>query len=90
MLLRSLAALACLWMVACSGRHSESAGPDAIELPDGAIAVGEGLYMVPLAKPVGGCPAFRAFSPNRMVVQAIFFRAPDGRFVMSRQEAGCT
>ena len=83
MTLRSLAALGCLLSVACGGGHSD-------KLPPGAIAVGEDLYMVPLAKPVGGCPAFRAFSPDKMVVQAIYFRTIEGRFVMSRQEAGCT
>lgn len=90
MILRLWAVLGCLWVAACGGGQSESMEPGAVELPDGAIAVGEDLYMVPLAKPVSGCPAFRAFSPNRMVVQAIYFRAADGRFVMSRQEADCS
>ena len=87
--LRSLAALGCLWVAACGGGFSESS-PGAVDLPDGAIAVGEDLYMVPLAEPVSNCPAFRAFSPNRMVVQAIYFRTADGRFVMDRQEADCS
>jgi len=87
--LRWLAVLGCFWVAACSGGHSESSGQGAGKLPYGAIAVGEELYMVPLAEPVGGCPAFRAFSPTRMVVQAIYFRTADGRFVTSQQEADC-
>lgn len=88
--MRSLAALCCIWTAACGDGQSGPAGPIAVEPPDGAIALGADLYMVPLAEPVDGCPAFRAFSPNRMVVQAIYFRTADGRFVMDRQEVDCT
>ena len=87
--LRSLAVLGSLWVGACNGGHTESSEQAPVELPEGAIAVGDDLYMVPLAAPVAGCPAFRAFSPTKMVVQAIYFRTADGRFVTDRQEADC-
>ena len=59
-------------------------------LPEGAIALGESLYMVPAGVDDTGCPWFRAFSPTKMVAQAMFYRAAEGGFVMDKSEAVCT
>ena len=79
-----------LWLAAC-GPNSGTGTParDSPEVPAGAIEIGEDHYMVPLDQPVDGCPAYRAFSRTRMVAQAIYFRAADGRFVLDRQRADC-
>ena len=78
------------WLAACSPtRGPGTPDPDPAAVPEGAIEIGEDHYMVPLAEPVGGCPAYRAFSRTRMVVQAISFRTTDGRFVLDRREADC-
>jgi hypothetical protein len=58
-------------------------------VPPGAIAVGDDLYQVPIGDDEDGCPMFRLFSPTRMVVQAIFWRTPEGEFTMDRSEAAC-
>ena len=63
--------------------------PDAAELPAGAIAIGDDLYMVPAGVDGTECPWFRAFSPTKMVVQAMFYRAADGDFVIDRAAAAC-
>jgi hypothetical protein len=79
-----------LWLAAC-GPPPEPGTParDGPEVPAGAIEIGEDHYMVPLDRPVEGCPAYRAFSRTRRVVQAIYFRAADGRFVLDRAQADC-
>ena len=46
--------------------------------------------MVPAGVDDTGCPWFRAFSPTKMVVQAMFYRAAEGGFVMDKSEAVCT
>ncbi len=67
----------------------ESGGSGRDPLPEGAIEVEEGLYMIPLAAPVEGCQAYRAHAPGQMVVQVIYYRAVDGRFVTDRRDAHC-
>ena len=62
---------------------------DAAELPVGAIAIGDDVYMVPAGADDAGCPWFRAFSPTKMVVQAMFYRAAEGGFTMDRTGAAC-
>ena len=62
---------------------------DAAELPAGAIAIGDDVYMVPAGADDAGCPWFGAFSPTKMVVQAMFYRAAEGGFTMDRTEAEC-
>lgn len=59
------------------------------EPPAGAIAVGGGVFMVPLGRDEGGCMSYRAWSAELSVVQAIFWRRPDGRFVLERPEGEC-
>lgn len=81
------ALLACV-LGGCAASPATVSGADG--LPEGAIAVGEDLYMVPAGADETGCPWFRAFSPTKMVVQAMFYRAAEGGFVMDRTEAACT
>ena len=72
-----------------AGEGADRTGPPTGELPDNAIAVRDQFYMVPLAETVGGCAAYRAYSPSERVPQAIYYRTPDGRFVTNRDEADC-
>lgn len=86
---RVLAGLAAGWWLggcAAAPVNGDSGTP---LLPEGAIEAGEGLYMIPLAAPVEGCPAYRAYAPGQMVAQVIYYRAEDGRFVTDRREADC-
>lgn len=88
LVVRYLAATALLFLAACtSGANDESSRQSAV--PAGAIVIGEDLYMVPLAEPVDGCPAYRAFSPTLRVAQVIYFRTIDKRFVADRSKADC-
>ena len=81
-------ALAAYVLAGCNAPPVAESGADA--LPEGAIALGESLYMVPAGVDDTGCPWFRAFSPTKMVVQAMFYRAAEGGFVMDKSEAVCT
>ncbi len=90
MLIRTVLLAAGLWLAACDpDPGAGTPARDSPEVPAGAIEIGEDHYMVPLDQPVDGCPAYRAFSRNRMVAQAIYFRTADGRFVLDRQQADC-
>jgi hypothetical protein len=60
------------------------------QLPNGAIAVGDDAYMVPIGKDAQGCAMYRVFSPTKAVAQAIYYRADDDRFVMNKYEAACS
>ena len=73
------------------GASADGAGPTGSpsEVPENAIRVRDQYYMVPLAEPVLGCQAYRAFSPTLRVSQAIYYRAADGRFVIDRNDAVC-
>jgi hypothetical protein len=86
-------------LVACGGESmssdtGEKAGAtpatSAAEVPEGAIAVGDDVYMVPIAKDDTGCMMYRAFSPTKAVMQAIHYRTEDDRFVMNKDEAACS
>ena len=79
-----IALVACV-LGGCNASPVAGSGTDG--LPKGAIVVGEDLYMVPAGLDETGCPWFRAFSPTKMVVQAMFYRAAEGGFVMDRTEA---
>ena len=81
-------ALAACVLASCTASPVVESGADG--LPEGAIPVGEDLYMVPAGVDDTGCPWFRAFSPTKMVVQAMFYRAAEGGFVMDKAEAVCT
>ena len=59
-------------------------------LPDGAIAIGDDVYMVPIGEDAQGCAMYRVFSPTKAVVQAIHYRTADDRFVMNKGEAACS
>ncbi|NNG04377.1 MAG: hypothetical protein HKM95_09790 [Inquilinus sp.] len=89
--------VAALALVACDPREPDTGAeagasdpPGAvIEVPRNAIRLHDQFYMVPLDERVGGCQAYRAFSPTGRVPQAIYYRTPDGRFVMDRGLAVC-
>ncbi len=59
------------------------------EIPDGAIKVEDGLYMIPLDEPVEGCRAYRSFAPGGMTASVIYYQAEDGSFTAERTEAQC-
>jgi hypothetical protein len=79
--------------MAASEATDKSATPTAAtdaQMPDGAIAVGDDVYMVPIGKDAQGCAMYRAFSPTKAVAQAIHYRAADDRFVMNKDDAACS
>lgn len=85
-------AVTALWFLlptACADHGGEARETPALVIPADAIKVGDELYMLPLAAKVGDCPAFRPWSPTKMVVQAIHFRGRAGGFVMDRAQAAC-
>jgi hypothetical protein len=59
------------------------------QLPAGAIASGDGVYMVPIAPDDTGCMQYRMHAPGKAVVQVIFYRAADGTFTPDRSRADC-
>ncbi len=59
------------------------------KLPAGAIATGDGVYMVPIAPDDTGCMQYRMHAPGKATVQAIFYRAADGKFTVDRAQADC-
>jgi hypothetical protein len=61
----------------------------AAEIPQGAIAVGQELYQVPIGVDDEGCPMFRLYSPTRLAPQAIYYRDASGGFTMEKQAAAC-
>jgi len=58
-------------------------------LPAGAVAVGPGLYQVPIGTDTEGCQMYRLHAPGRIVTQAIAWRRPDGSFTLDQREAAC-
>ncbi|MFN4281112.1 MAG: hypothetical protein ACK4NA_00585 [Alphaproteobacteria bacterium] len=59
------------------------------KLPAGAIATGDGVYMVPIAPDETGCMQYRMHAPGKAVVQVIYYRAADGKFTPDRSKADC-
>ena len=55
----------------------------------GAIKVADDLYMVPLGPDAEGCDRYRPFARRAAVIQALHYRARDGRFVPDRLQANC-
>lgn len=89
----ALAVAGCGSETAVSEGTDKSATPTAAtdtRVPDGAIAVGDDVYMVPLGKDAQGCAMYRAFSPTKAVAQVLQYRAADGQFVMNKDEAACS
>jgi hypothetical protein len=60
-----------------------------VAIPNGAVRIGEDLYMAPLTAKIDGCPAFRQWSPTKLVTQAIYYRGKGGGFVLDRAQANC-
>ena len=87
--MRSLAIILALGMLGCGPAGSDSDAGVPSGVPDNAIQVDADYYMVPIAESVGGCTAYRPFSPTRRVVAAIHYRTSDGRFVIDPSEADC-
>jgi hypothetical protein len=78
---------------AMNGNTEKSGAPTAARddrIPDGAIAVGDDVYMVPMDKDAEGCTMFRTFSPTKAVTQAIQYRRADGTFTTDKGGAACT
>lgn len=89
-ILRRLCASLPLLLAGSLAAVASSSGAEGDGIPAGAIPVGDDdLYQVPSGEDEAGCPMFRLFSPTQMVVQAIFWRTPDGDFTMDRTEADC-
>lgn len=89
----ALAIASCSGETAMSQATDKSAAPSIAsyaQLPNGAIAVGDDAYMVPIGKDAQGCAMYRVFSPTKAVAQAIYYRADDDRFVMNKYEAACS
>jgi len=87
-------ALAAWVLAGCTPTSGADTPAPAVEagataLPARAIAIGGDVFMVPAGADDIGCPWFRAFSPTKMVVQAMFYRDAAGGFVMDRNEAVC-
>ncbi len=55
--------------------------------PDGAVRVGDDLYLVPLGPADSPCRPWRLHSETRMVIHALYFRRADGGFVTDKREA---
>lgn len=66
-------------------------GPGAGEtqIPEGAIPVGDEIYMVPIGRDKDGCEQFTGWSPSKPVAQVIFYRDRKGGFTADRSEADC-
>lgn len=77
-----------LLLLGCTERPVPTAGAGSAP-PPGAIAVGDDVYMVPLDQPVEDCPAYRLYSPTKMVDQAIYYRDRQGGFTRDRGQAQC-
>ena len=78
---------------AVSQATNKSAAPSVAsyaQLPNGAIAVGDDVYVVPIGKDAQGCAMYTVFSPTKAVGQAILYRADGDRFAMNKDEANCS
>lgn len=58
-------------------------------VPTGAIAIGNGAYMVPIGRDPGGCATYRMYAPGRGVPDVIFYADGKGGFTMNRDAADC-
>ncbi len=57
--------------------------------PTGAIAVGEGVYQIPVGADATGCPQYTLWSATDPVITVIWYRRADGSFTTDRREAHC-
>ncbi len=75
-------------LLGLAGCGDDDEAPDG--LPAGSVKSAEGFWMIPVGAPdANGCQAYRLYSPERMVVQVIYFRKADGSFVSGRAATGC-
>lgn len=72
--------------------QSNGTGPGGgpASVPEGAIPIGEDLYMVPAGRDNDGCEQFTAWSSTKAVAQVIYYRARSGGFTTSRSQADCS
>lgn len=61
----------------------------ASETPNGAIPVGNDIFMVPVGEDPTGCTQYTARSEVHAVLTVIQYRRPDGSFSALREEADC-
>ena len=59
------------------------------DVPENALHVKGDLYMIPIKKDKSGCMMYRAYSTTGSAVAAIFYRAAEGGFVMSKAKSAC-
>jgi hypothetical protein len=59
-------------------------------IPEGAIPVGDDLYMVPAGRDPSGCQQFTAWSATKAVTFVIYYRDRKGGFTANRAEADCS
>ena len=57
--------------------------------PEGAIEIGEDMYMVPVGVSAAGCRQYTAWSSTKAVLTVIQYRRSDGGFTMIEEEADC-
>lgn len=69
------------------GPGSGAQGGDLV--PDGAVPVGDDLYMVPAGVDRDGCAQFTAWSAAKAVLQVIYYRDRNGGFTTDRSKADC-
>jgi len=82
---RVLAIFALSLLAACS--HGGDDAPS--DIPEGAVEVREGYYMVPVTKDEDGCQMYRAYAPGMLTDQAIRYQRADGSFTVNKEEAAC-
>jgi hypothetical protein len=58
-------------------------------IPEGAIPVGDDLYMVPAGRDPGGCQQFTLWSATKAVPFVIYYKDRKGGFTANRAEADC-
>ena len=59
------------------------------DAPKNAIAVGHGIFMIPVGKDESGCPQYTAWSARQSVPAVIQYRQADGQFSPVRERADC-
>lgn len=75
--------------VAWAGGNEPGEGTAGTEIPEGAILVGEELYMVPAGEDADGCRQYTAWSPTMMVTMVIQYRDRAGGFTPDKTQALC-
>ena len=56
---------------------------------DGAVQLGDGVYMAPAGRDAGGCPQYRMSSSDGGALRQPFYRTAEGDFTTVRADAAC-